>query len=119
MSFGNFRDGTDYYIVDASGDTVNSVKRIIPINGSDGHYAFDDAGYCYAVTCSASAVTEAVRSVVVSSQVDAHGNASFGTWTKNLTSKQWQDTVDLYCVGTPADIGSYDIDARFYSAEVV
>ena len=118
VAFGNFRDGTDYYIVDASGDTVNSVKRIIPINGSNGEYAFDDDGYTYAVTCSGSAVTKAVRAVVVSSMVDAQGNASFGTWTKGLTLKHWQDTIDLYCVGTAADIGSYDIEARFYSAEV-
>ena len=119
VSFGNFRDGTDYYIVDASGNTVNSVKRIIPVNGSDGRYAFDDGGYSYAITCSASAITEAVRTVVVSSQVDAQGRASFSTWTIGLTQRQWQDTIDLYCVGVRADIGSYDIDARFYSAEAV
>ncbi len=118
VTFGNFRYGTDYYIVDASGDTVNSVKRIIPINGSNGEYAFDDGGYTYALTCSGSAVTKAVRAIVVSSKVDAQGNASFGTWTKGLTLKHWQDTIDLYCVGTAADIGSYDIEARFYSAEV-
>ncbi len=119
VAFGNFRDGNDYYIVDASGDTVSSVKRIIPIKGSDGNYAFDDGGYRYAITCSGSAITKAVRCVVVSSQVDNQGKASFATWTQGLTLRQWQDTIDFYCVGTRADIGSYDIEARFYSAEVM
>ncbi len=118
VTYGNFRYGNSFYVVDASGNTVNSVSRIVPINGSDGSYVTDEDGYRYLISCSGSSVTSVHRSKVVSASVDAMGRASFGTWTKGLTLKHWQDTIDLYCVGTAADIGSYDIEARFYSAEV-
>ena len=119
VTFGNFRYHNVFYIVDAAGDTINGVSRIIPVNGSSGAYHFDDGGYRYALTCSGSSVTSANRCVIVSSTVDAMGVAEFGTWTKELTQKSWQDTVDLYCGGSRANLGLYTIEARFYSAEVV
>lgn len=118
VTYGNFHDGINHYIVSASGDTVNSVSRIITINGSDGNYVIDEDGYRYLITCSGSAVTSVYRCKVISASVDAMGKASFGTWTKDLTLKHWQDTIALYCSGTEGDLGIYDIDARFYSAEV-
>lgn len=118
VTYGNFRYGNSFYVVDASGNTVNSVSRIVPINGSDGSYVTDEDGYRYLISCSGSSVTSVHRSKVVSASVDAMGRASFGTWTFDLTLKHWQDTIVLYCAGEEADLGAYDIDAKFYSAEV-
>ncbi len=118
VTYGNFRYGNSFYIVDASGNTVNGVSRIVPINGSGGTYVMDEDGYRYLITCSGPSVTSVYRCKVVSASVDALGKASFGTWTKDLTEKHWQDTVALYCAGEEADLGTYEIAAKFYSAEV-
>lgn len=112
---GNFFDGTNLYAVTASGSTVSDVSRIIPVNGSSGSYIFDDDGYRYVVTCSGSAVTAVTKCIVVSSAVDSYGIATFNAWTTDLTNKSWQDTVALYCAGTDADLGSFYVDAKFYS----
>ena len=112
---GTFHDGYSFYSVDAEDDTVNSVSLMIPINGSEGKYVFDDNGYRYIITCSASSVTAAKRCVVVSSSVNNSGTATFSTWTVDLTAKAWNDTIALYNGASAIDLSSCNIDAAFYS----
>ena len=112
---GMFYDDGRCYTVDASGNTVSSVSLMISINGSDGKYVFDDGGYRYIVTCSASSVTAAKRCFAVSSSVNNLGKATFSTWTVNLTAKAWNDTIALYNGSSPVDLSTCEIDAVFYS----
>ena len=112
---GMFYDDGRCYTVDATGNTVSSVSLMIPIDGSDGKYAFDDGGYRYMITCSGSSVTAAKKCVVVSSSVNNLGVVKFSTWAIDLTAKAWSDTIALYSGSTAVDLSSCDIDAVFYS----
>ena len=112
---GMFYDDGRCYTVDASGNNVSSVSLMISINGSDGKYVFDDGGYRYIVTCSASSVTAAKRCIVVSSSVNNSGEAAFRSWTLNLTAKAWNDTVALYNGNSAVDLSTCEIDGVFYS----
>ena len=112
---GMFYDDGRCYTVDATGNTVSSVSLMIPIDGSDGKYAFDDGGYRYMITCSGSSVTAAKKCVVVSSSVNNLGVVKFSTWAIDLTAKAWIDTIALYSDSTAVDLSSCDIDAVFYS----
>lgn len=114
----NFVDGSAIYSVTLSGDTVTGVNRVITVNGSSGTYSFSDGGYGYAVVCSGSSVTSAVKCDVISAEVDGLGVVEFGARVIGLAGNHWQQSVTLRCGGTAADIGAYSISAVFYSIEL-
>ena len=113
----NFVDGSAVYAVSLSGDTVTGVSRVITATGTAGTYSFRDGGSGYAVTCSGSLVSSAVRSEVISAAVDGYGIAEFGAKVVGLAQNSWQQALMLRCGGADADIGSYTVNAKFYSIE--
>lgn len=113
----NFVDGSAVYSVSLSGDTVTGVSRVIAVNGSSGTYSFRDGGYGYALTCSGTSVSSAVKSDVISAAVDGYGVAEFGTRVVGLSQSQWQQSIALRCDGTLTDVGAYNVNAVIHSTE--
>ena len=110
----NFFHGTDIYTVEVSGNSIERVYRIIPVESTGPYCVFSDEGTRYLLSSDGGVLSVQSSGDVLFSPV-SEGKAEFGPHAiTGLRTSDWRTSFIIVCDGI-ADLSQYNLMATVYS----